>query len=231
MPYQREEGPSLLILLLVFLLFISGLGIQRLLSHMKVVLAAGLRVLHLNDELLHFLLFGDKEVLVDDALGQALNLGGELASGCASETIGPAVLQLDLLDNLLLVDACHGVHVVLDVALWWVEVSAASLSHDVEAVDLWLVVVYLWWQNHGLFVVLKEMVWETRAEEGSVDCHRPKLRNVNLVAPWAEDLESGNLQAVAESDWEDLLSITESPWASAIETRQELEVNFCHPAR
>lgn len=138
-------GPSLLILLLVFLLFISSLGIHILISHMNVVLACGLRVLHLNHDFVHFLLFRDKEVLVDDALGQTLNLGGELASGCASKTIGPAVFLFDLLDDLLLVDACHGVHVVLDVALWWVEVSAASFSHDMEAIDFWLVMVNLWW--------------------------------------------------------------------------------------
>ena len=223
--------PSFLILLLVFLLFISALGINSLLSPANIVLASGLRVLHLNDDLVHFLLFGDKEVLVDDALGQALNLTRELASSCARKTIGPTVLLFHLLDNLLLVDARHGVHVVLDVSLWWVEVSAASFSHDVEAIDLWLVMVYLWRQNHGLFVVLEEMVWETRAEEGAVDCHRPKLRNIHLVAPWAENLESGNLQAVAESNWEHLLSIAESPWASAIKARKELVVNFCHSAR
>lgn len=74
-------------------------------------------------------------------------------------------------------------------------------------------------------------MWETRTEEGSVNCDRSKLGNVNLVAPWAENFESGNLQAVAESDWEHLLSITESPWAGAIKTREELVVNFCHPAR
>ena len=223
------QASSLLILLLVFLLFISSLSIHGI-SLVNVVLACSFRVLHLNDEFFHFLLFRDKEVLVDDALGQALNLSGELASGCASKTIGPAVLRFDLLDDLLLVDACHGVHVVLDVSLWWVEVSAASLSHDMETIDLWLVMVYLWRQNDGLFVVLQEMVWETRAEEGSIDRHRPKLRNVNLVTPWAENLESGHLQAVAESDWEHLLSITEGSWAGAIEARKELVVNFCHSA-
>lgn len=224
-------APSLLILFLVFLRLMSSLAIHSLLSRVNVVLAGGLRVLHLNDDLVDILLFGDKEILVDDALGQALDLGRELASRGASETIGPAVLLLNLLDNLFLVDACHRVHVVLDVALWWVEVFAASLTDNMEAVNLWLVVVYLRWEDYSLFVVLQEMMRETCAEEGSVDRHRPKLWNIDLVAAWAENLESGDLQAVAESDGEYLLPIAESPWAGAVEAGEELVVDFGHTAR
>ena len=127
--------------------------------------------------------------------------------------------MFDFLNDLLFVDASHGVHIVLDVTLWWVEVSATSLAYDVETIDLRLVVVYLWRQNDGLFVVLEEMMWETRAEEGAIDCHRSELWDVNLVAPRTEYFESAYFEAIAESNWEDLLSITESSWACAIEAR------------
>ena len=60
---------SLLIFLLVLLLLIvAALGISSLLT-----VLGTLRVLHLHDEFVHFLLFCNKEILVDNTLSQTLD--------------------------------------------------------------------------------------------------------------------------------------------------------------
>ena len=134
-----------------------------------------------------------EEVVVDRLLSLTLDLAREWTrckSICAS-----------LCSDLLLVNTTHGIHVILDVALGRIEILAASLTLDLEAKDLWLVVVDFWRQNHSLLLVLQEMVRERSAKVRTVDVDRAKLWDIDLLAPWAVHFESGDLQLVAQADW------------------------------
>ena len=85
------------------------------------------------------------------------------------EAVLPSVRGLDFSDNLLPVDPGHSVFIVANVALWWVEVLAPSLSHNFEAIDFGFVVVNLGRKDDSLGVVFQKVMWESCAEERAIN--------------------------------------------------------------
>ena len=83
----------------------------------------------------------------------------------------------------------------------------SSLALDFKTVNFWLVMVDFRGQDHGLLLVLQEMVRECRTEKSTIDINRSKFRNVNLLTSWAVNFESRDLKLVTEAYWQDLLSI------------------------
>jgi hypothetical protein len=59
-------------------------------------------------------------------------------------------------------------------------------------------------------------VGEAGPEVGSIDVDAAEFGKIHLLASGAEDLEPGCLQSVAESDWEDFLSVAEGSRAVSV---------------
>lgn len=131
-----------------------------------------------------------------------------------------------LLLNLFKFKTLQGFFDDADIALGRVEELGAALACNVEAVDFWLVMVDLGRQNYGHGVVLQEHVGEARAECSSVDVHLPGFGNVDFLASWAVVLEPRHLEAVAETDWKDFLTVTQRSRTGAVDAAQELLVNL-----
>mmetsp|Transcript_13273 Transcript_13273/g.22524 ORF Transcript_13273/g.22524 Transcript_13273/m.22524 type:complete len:217 (-) Transcript_13273:279-929(-) len=173
--------------------------------------------------------------MADQLLSEALHLvrelvrvrAGDEAVAADSEPVGARGLLLALRD-LLLVHARHSVVVVLDVAHRGVVVLAAALADDLEAADLWLVVVDFGRQDHRLLIVLQEVVGEGGPEEGAVDVHLTELGNVDLFTARAVDFDARDLGPVVQAHRQHLLAVAQGSGASAVEALEELLVDLSH---
>ena len=89
-----------------------------------------------------------------------------------------------------------------EVVLLVLVVLGPLLLEDLEPEDSWHVNVWsvLWNQ---VWVGLQENVWETASEVGSVDVSASLLRHVDVLALRAVALDSGVLEVLAHTDWED----------------------------
>ena len=144
-----------------------------------------------------------EEVVINGFLSLALNLARKWAS------IAKAIWSefLAFCHELFFLDSSHGIPVIFDVAKWGVKVLASSLALDFKTVNFWFVVVDFRGKDHGLLLVLQEMVRECRTEKSTIDVNRSEFGNVNLLTSWAVNFESRDLKLVTEAYWQDLLSI------------------------
>lgn len=107
----------------------------------------------------------------------------------------------------------------------------SALSVDVKTKDLGLVEVHFRGKDDGLRICLNENVWERSPKVGPVNIDISLLGKVYFFAFGAKNFHSACPEVIAHANWQDLLPITECPWAVAERAIQVLLVHLGESGR
>ena len=105
---------------------------------------------------------------------------------------------------------------------------------DLEAKDLWLVVVDLWGLNYCSGKLLQEGMWKRGTENTSIQVQatrtalmvRQAIRDVRLFTARAINFDTAGSRLITHAQWEQSLAITMQSWTSTIDTLQKLVVDL-----